>query len=107
MSEQELKNKIHHRHKVSEQLCLHLKLMCRVGQKWFTVVSTQNTEFILVLLFLYHGIIFHMNNYKPTFASPCIYTHTHMCSYIQLISIFVYVLYFVVERYVTAIQHNS
>ena len=29
-------------------------------------------QFILILLFINHSIIFHMNNYKPTFASPCI-----------------------------------
>ena len=75
VSEQELKNKIHHRHKVSEQLCLHLKLMCRVGQKWFTVVSTQNTEFILVFLFLNYYINFHSNACNPPFPQPCIVCH--------------------------------
>ena len=29
-------------------------------------------EFILVLLFINYCIIFHMNNYKPTFAPSCI-----------------------------------
>ena len=32
----------------------------------------QNTEFILILLFIKYCIIFHMNNCKPTFAPPCI-----------------------------------
>lgn len=36
------------------------------GKSRFTVVSTVN-KFILVLLLF---VIFHMNNYKPTFASP-------------------------------------
>ena len=42
------------------------------GKSRFTVVSTQNMQFILVLLFINYFIIFHTNNYKPTFASPCI-----------------------------------
>ena len=40
------------------------------GKSRFTVLSTQNTEFILVL-FINYRIIFHMNNCKPTFAPPC------------------------------------
>ena len=35
------------------------------------VVSTWNTEFIPVLLFINYCIIFHMNNCKPAFAQPC------------------------------------
>ena len=35
------------------------------------VVSTQDTEFILVLLLISYCIIFHANNCKPIFASPC------------------------------------
>ena len=39
----------------------------------FILVSVQNTEFLLVLLlFINYCIIFHMNNYKPTFVPPCI-----------------------------------
>ena len=34
----------------------------------FTVMSMQNTEFILTLLFINCCTIFHMNNYKPTFV---------------------------------------
>ena len=34
-------------------------------------MSTQNTEFILVLLFINYCIIFHANNSKPTFSPPC------------------------------------
>ena len=42
------------------------------GKTRFTVVSTRNPEFILVLL-LINYIIFHINNCKPTFAPTCIY----------------------------------
>ena len=35
-------------------------------------MGMQNTEFILVLLFINYYIIFHTNTYKPTFATPCI-----------------------------------
>ena len=41
-----------------------------MGKSRFTVVSTWNTEFILVLLFINYCIIFHMNDCKPTFAPP-------------------------------------
>ena len=41
------------------------------GKRRFTVVSTQNTECILILLFI-NCIIFHMKNSKPTLAPPCI-----------------------------------
>ena len=40
------------------------------GKSTFTIVSTWNTGFILVL-FINYCIIFHINNYKPTFAPPC------------------------------------
>ena len=35
-------------------------------------MSEQDTEFTLVLLFINYCIIFHVNNCKPTFASPSI-----------------------------------
>ena len=40
------------------------------GKSGFTAVSTRNTEFILVLLFINYCIIFHMNNRKSTYAPP-------------------------------------
>ena len=60
---------------------IHMPPTCRlegIGQTWytgwgksrFTVVSTKNTEFILVLLFINYYIIFHISNCKP-FAPPC------------------------------------
>lgn len=72
VSEQELKNKIHHRRKVKNDYVVYLKPMCRVGQKRFAVVSTENTEFILALLFLNYYINFHRNACKPPFPHPCI-----------------------------------
>ena len=42
-----------------------------LGKYRFTVLSTQNTEFILVLLCINYCIIFRMNICKATFASPC------------------------------------
>ena len=42
------------------------------GKSRFTVVSLQNTEFILALLFNY-CIIVHTNNCKSTFAPLCIH----------------------------------
>lgn len=43
-----------------------------VGKSMFIVVSIQNTELILKLLFIHYCIIFHMKIYKSTFAHPCI-----------------------------------
>lgn len=40
------------------------------GRSRFTVVSTQNTEFILVLLINYCTILY-TNNCKPSFVPPC------------------------------------
>ena len=42
----------------------------RWGKSRFIALRMQNTEFILVLLFISYFIIFHMYNCKPTFASP-------------------------------------
>ena len=39
------------------------------GKSRFIIVRMWSTEFILVLLIFY--CIFHMNNCKPTFATPC------------------------------------
>ena len=55
----------------------------RLDKSKFTVVSMQNTELILVLLFNNYCIIFHTNNCKPTFAHP-VYTHTYVCVYIHI-----------------------
>ena len=47
-------------------------VLCDICIGWskfrLTVVSTQNTECILLLLFVNYCIIFHMNNCKSTFA---------------------------------------
>ena len=40
------------------------------GKSRFIVVSMQNEEFVLLLLFINYCIIFHRNNCKPTFAHP-------------------------------------
>ena len=45
------------------------------GTSRFTVFSTQSTEFILVSLFIYYCVIFHMNNHKVTCAPPCTYCY--------------------------------
>ena len=45
----------------------------RVGKSKFTVVSTQNTYFILALLFMNYCIIYLYYNYKPAFAHPCMF----------------------------------
>ena len=50
-------------------------------------MSTQNTEFILVLLFIYYCIIFHMNNCKSTFVSLCTYSGTQLENEEQVIYI--------------------
>ena len=44
------------------------------GKSKFTVVSMQNTEFILALLFI-NCIIFYANNCKHPLAPPCINTN--------------------------------
>ena len=44
-------------------------------------MSMQNTEFILVLLLMNYCIGFHMNNCKPTFASPCMFNSRHYILY--------------------------
>lgn len=41
------------------------------GKGGLTIVSIQNTEFILVLLFINVCIIFHVSNFKPALVSPC------------------------------------
>lgn len=64
--------------------CLN-NVFTRVQYLWQTqggaevVVSTQNAEFILMLLFLDYCIILYRNDGKPTFASPCIYHTTRTC----------------------------
>ena len=40
------------------------------GKNRFTVVNTQNTEFILALVCISYCIIFHMNICKPIFVPP-------------------------------------
>ena len=40
------------------------------GKSRFIVVSTQNTEFIPVVLFIYYWIIFYTNNCKPVLPHP-------------------------------------
>ena len=46
-----------------------------MGRSRFTVISMQNTEFILVLLFC----LSHMNDYKPTFANCSVCVCVCMC----------------------------
>ena len=45
-------------------------------------LSVCKTEIILILLFINYYIIFHISNYKSTFAPPCVliyyYTYTHI-----------------------------
>ena len=53
---------------VKERLCV----LHRCCKSRFTVVSTQDTEFILVLLFINYCITFLMNKCRPTFATYCI-----------------------------------
>ena len=48
-------------------------LYTEVGEHRSTGVSTQNTELILVLLFINYCVVTHANNGKPTLAHPCIY----------------------------------
>ena len=43
-----------------------------VGAKAVLVVSTLNTDFTLLLLFVNYCVIFQTNNYKLSFAPPCI-----------------------------------
>ena len=43
------------------------------GKRRFIVVSAQNTEFILIFLFINCCIIFYTSNYKSAFALPCIF----------------------------------
>ena len=56
-----------------EEICfLWLLIYTRCGKTRFTVVSEQNTEYILVLLFINYCVIFHVNNCKPISALPSI-----------------------------------
>ena len=56
----------------------HLMLLPTIKQNTgrsksrFTVVTVQDAEFILLLLFINYCIIVYMNNCKPTFATYCI-----------------------------------
>ena len=64
------------------------------GKSRFTVVSTGNTTFTLVLLFNNY-CIFHTNNCRPTFANPCIHdiTITLICLFcMQCIAVNVYLI---------------
>ena len=63
------------------------------GKSRFIVVSTQNSEFILVL-FINYCVISHANSCEPTFANPVyiliyhtyipIYTHIHTYMYMYM-----------------------
>ena len=58
-----------------EEICfLWLLIYTKCGKTRFTVVSEQNTEYILVLLFINYCVIFHISNCKPASAPPYIYT---------------------------------
>ena len=59
--------------KMFMSVCIYNVQNIQGGQKWVYSVSTQNAEFILVLL--NYCIIFYMNNYRPTFALPCTPKH--------------------------------
>lgn len=51
------------------KVCTYLNIYTySVGKSRFSVVTTQNTELILISLFINHYIIFHTNKYKCTFA---------------------------------------
>ena len=50
----------------------------------FTIVSTQNTEFILVVLFINYYILYLYYNYEPTFAHP-IYTVQYKAETVSVI----------------------
>ena len=54
----------------------NFKIYSGMGKSSFTIMSTGNTEF--VLLFINHCIIFHLNNCKPNFSHPCILNVKHI-----------------------------
>ena len=62
-----------HTHTVA---CIYVKLSVTTFTGWgknrYIVISMQNTWFSLKLLLINYCIIFHTNNYKPTFSPPCI-----------------------------------
>lgn len=58
---------------INRSACMEPSLaMYREGKSRCTVVSTQSTEFILVLLFSNYWIIFQTSSCKPPFAPSCI-----------------------------------
>ena len=48
----------------------HTGIHTEWGKSRFTVLSTKNTEFIIVLLFINYCVIFHMNNCKLLWPNP-------------------------------------